>query len=749
MLDVISKIILDAQVKGAQNVDDLKTRLGNLTKQTKDMRESANALREGMNLLGQSLTIAGFEEFVRRTIDSEVETGKLAQRLGLGVEQMSVWQFAVKQADVEQESFTTGVQKLSLTIAQAEGGNRKAIDTLKNFGITTAELRDGSLSTQDVMERVAATIAKMPDGYEKTGLAAAAFGRGGAALIPVLNEIGGNFEEVRAQAEAAGATLTDDTVARAEETKRKFNLLGAELTGLARDFVNGLLPALDDTGSAFKILIESKDGTTGFITAVDEAVRALASGFITTAFGVKFVIDTLVTGAKQAKDVATFHFKAAADEGKDWYQRMTTGAQALADAIDNVYKSSKLMHGEVAQDEVESSPFVLGGGKPQTTRPQIESQQYTDELRRLNEEAEKLKESTTYVQQFGTVAKSTALATLDFNLQYGALADAGLTTKEEAALRKAASAVDDWAKAHASAIAVVQSREVLAAENDRILKLQEETASLGQNKLVLESLNEQRRLDAEYRKLSQQMSPEDRQRLRAELDLTQQLYDAQLKLNYERSRSFEVGLLTAVDKYVEHATNAADQTERMFSTLTNGLENSIIRATQTGKLSFRDLANEIIVDLEKIAIERLIAGVVSSAVGYFVAPSSSAPSSGGGGGSSSIENAGFFSRGGYVSGFADGGLISGPGSGTSDSIPAWLSDGEYVMSAASVARVGKNNLDAINQGRTVGGGANITVVNHVDARNAVSPGEIARALEATRQKTINDISELIRRGKMT
>jgi TP901 family phage tail tape measure protein len=62
---------------------------------------------------------------------------------------------------------------------------------------------------------------------------------------------------------------------------------------------------------------------------------------------------------------------------------------------------------------------------------------------------------------------------------------------------------------------------------------------------------------------------------------------------------------------------------------------------------------------------------------------------------------------------ADGGYIRGPGTGTSDSIPAWLSNGEYVVKAASVRKYGTGFLNALNQGRApkfasggqVGGGS--------------------------------------------
>ncbi|MGY0504381.1 phage tail protein [Luteimonas sp. e5] len=51
--------------------------------------------------------------------------------------------------------------------------------------------------------------------------------------------------------------------------------------------------------------------------------------------------------------------------------------------------------------------------------------------------------------------------------------------------------------------------------------------------------------------------------------------------------------------------------------------------------------------------------------------------------------------------FAGGGLVSGPGSATSDSIPARLSAGEYVVRAAAVRQVGVAFLDSLN-GLSVG-----------------------------------------------
>jgi hypothetical protein len=57
--------------------------------------------------------------------------------------------------------------------------------------------------------------------------------------------------------------------------------------------------------------------------------------------------------------------------------------------------------------------------------------------------------------------------------------------------------------------------------------------------------------------------------------------------------------------------------------------------------------------------------------------------------------------------YATGGYIAGPGTGTSDSIPARLSNGEYVVNAAATAR-NRDLLEAINSGRGYASGGYVS-----------------------------------------
>lgn len=64
----------------------------------------------------------------------------------------------------------------------------------------------------------------------------------------------------------------------------------------------------------------------------------------------------------------------------------------------------------------------------------------------------------------------------------------------------------------------------------------------------------------------------------------------------------------------------------------------------------------------------------------------------------SLNQGGLFSGIGSLFGFADSGHVSGPGTSTSDSIPAMLSNGEFVVNAKATKK-NRTALEAINSGR--------------------------------------------------
>lgn len=88
-----------------------------------------------------------------------------------------------------------------------------------------------------------------------------------------------------------------------------------------------------------------------------------------------------------------------------------------------------------------------------------------------------------------------------------------------------------------------------------------------------------------------------------------------------------------------------------------------------------------------------------------------------------------YAGGGAIRGYPTGGAVRGPGSGTSDSILARISNGEYVVKAASVRQYGVGLLDELNAGRLSAAG--------YTARPAAQYGVSHNASQVTNNKTNN------------
>lgn len=134
------------------------------------------------------------------------------------------------------------------------------------------------------------------------------------------------------------------------------------------------------------------------------------------------------------------------------------------------------------------------------------------------------------------------------------------------------------------------------------------------------------------------------------------------------------GLKTEAD---DVATRINGDVENAFATMFE----QIGSGAKSAKDAFADFARSVISAINRIAAQKITEELFGGM------------SKGGGGGLGGLIS-GLF----QWAGFASGGYVTGPGTTTSDSIPARLSAGEYVLRAEAVRRVGVEFLHALNGG---------------------------------------------------
>ena len=173
------------------------------------------------------------------------------------------------------------------------------------------------------------------------------------------------------------------------------------------------------------------------------------------------------------------------------------------------------------------------------------------------------------------------------------------------------------------------------------------------------------------------------------------------KWSMDAERDFEAGKAKA-----DKATTYEEKVRLMNEALQKYDEeqqkiNTISKIQQTSNQLAKDFSGAItdwitgaksFGDAMKSVLQQLISQLIQAALYATIV----AACTGGGGGFAARWSSAF------GKGFATGGSVDGPGTGTSDSVPAMLSNGEYVLNAQAVDRLGVPFLNGLNTGRLRG-----------------------------------------------
>ena len=115
---------------------------------------------------------------------------------------------------------------------------------------------------------------------------------------------------------------------------------------------------------------------------------------------------------------------------------------------------------------------------------------------------------------------------------------------------------------------------------------------------------EQQIWDAE--KNGAKLSAEAQQNLRdAAVQASARMVQA-INARWDAEHAWETGVTKAINNYIDNVTNAAAQSERLFTNAFKSMEDALVTFVRTGKLDFKSLADSIIADLIRIQIQNSV-----------------------------------------------------------------------------------------------------------------------------------------------
>lgn len=225
----------------------------------------ASVAAAGSALLGMTKSASDWGSVIH---DASVKTG-------LGAESISALRLAADQSGTSLEQITGGVAKFAKTVGAAGEGSKEAAAKLKSLGIDPqAALNDLDGSLDKVFKRIGAA----KPGIEQITLAQKAFGKSGADLIPLMEQVGYNFDAFKQRAHELGLTIDDEAARSADEFGDQMVELEAQLAAVGRTIGFELMPVVKDMATfTSDWLAQNKDDIRDWGTYTANILRGVAA----------------------------------------------------------------------------------------------------------------------------------------------------------------------------------------------------------------------------------------------------------------------------------------------------------------------------------------------------------------------------------------------------------------------------------------------------------------------------------------
>lgn len=237
----------------------------------KNFREISSFAKTAAGSLAALYGVGSIAGFVKQQIDLADSTGKMAQKVGISVEELSKLQYAAKLADVDTAQLQVGLVKLSRGMVEAANGTGQARNAFAALGINVKNT-DGSVkSSGDVLTEVAGKFAQYEDGANKTAIAVQLFGKSGADLIPLLNAGAEGIRQSADELERFGGVITTQAAKNAELFNDNLTRLATVGSALGKSIANEVMPYLNQLSTEF--LVARSNGL-GFMEMLSMGLRS-------------------------------------------------------------------------------------------------------------------------------------------------------------------------------------------------------------------------------------------------------------------------------------------------------------------------------------------------------------------------------------------------------------------------------------------------------------------------------------------
>lgn len=316
-------------LKFAKNVQGNFDQAGESTKQFLS-NVTANVAGAITSVIGLNTAFSKIDQ----SIQSLDRLDEASQKTGSTISDLSRIMQVAKSFGDPFEPIEQGITKLAKNLAEVNDPSNDAIRALKAIGVSAKDSNGQLRTSGDVYIDVAKSLQQYRDGAEKTAVATALFGKNGAELLPMLNNLATEIDNVKGVSE-------EHTRAAAEYNDRLAKTKSAA-NGLFKTMAIELLPTMNNI---LKAANDSSGGFSGFAQVVTGVAVPVLKALAVTAYT---VVDTFSgigreIGARTAQLVAlaNLDFKGVKFIGESLAEDNEKSRAAYDKFVDSVFNGEK------------------------------------------------------------------------------------------------------------------------------------------------------------------------------------------------------------------------------------------------------------------------------------------------------------------------------------------------------------------------------------------------------------------------
>jgi hypothetical protein len=227
------------------------------------LKNAAIGAAAGLAAIGAAATVAW------KAFDAQVELianfKNLSEKIGDTAENLASLKKASDVSGVSMDSIATASIKLTAALSKTDEEGMGAANAIKALGLDFDKFK--ALSPVDQIEAVSKAMAGFEDGAGKTAVAVALWGKSGAAMIPLLNDL--------AEGSQRQITLTQDQIKAADDFSKAMARLSSDTSTLKQQLAAQLIPTLQDLLTTFTGSGDESEKASGKLKLFSEWMEVL------------------------------------------------------------------------------------------------------------------------------------------------------------------------------------------------------------------------------------------------------------------------------------------------------------------------------------------------------------------------------------------------------------------------------------------------------------------------------------------